>query len=71
MTVPNVGKATTSDAIGYHDPGQLNNTFYSFGAGHTNIRDQFNHSPSSDYFEKSMGQAIKYSEVLNKTMTDV
>lgn len=66
-----MSKATKSDAIGYHDPGMLNNTFYSFGAGHTNIRDQLNHSPASDYYEKTIGYQPKYSELLNKTMTDV
>ena len=62
---------TLSDAMGYHDPGSLNNTFYSFGAAHTNIRDQLNHSPTSDYFEKTVGQPIRYSELLNKSMLDV
>ena len=36
--VPEVQKTTYSKAIGHHNPGSINNTFYSFGANHTNIR---------------------------------
>ena len=36
--VPNVTRYKQSSAIGIHDPGVLNNSFYSFGAKHTNIR---------------------------------
>ena len=36
--VPEVSRYTKSSAIGRHDLGISNNSFYSFGAKHTNIR---------------------------------
>jgi hypothetical protein len=35
---PKVGGAILSKAFDYSNPGVLNNSFYSFGAKHTNIR---------------------------------
>ena len=37
--VPNIKDTRYSKALGYHDPGKNNNTFYAFGAQHTNIKD--------------------------------
>lgn len=56
--IPDGNRPTYSKALGVHDPGVLNNTFYSFGAQHTNIRQNVMDTPQK-------------CNALNRTITDV
>ena len=46
---PPVNVGEYSGALDAHYPGRLNNSFYSFGAKHTNIRRHFTGAESGDY----------------------
>ena len=60
MGQPDVKQTVYSGSLYHEDPGKMNNTFYSFGAQHTNIRDHF------DTPEKS-----EYAKLLNKHFADI
>lgn len=60
MGQPDVKQTVYSGSLDHADPGKQNQTFYSFGAQHTNIRGHF------DTPEKS-----EYAKLLNKHFADI
>ena len=44
---PDVSDYTYSGSLGCHNNGYLNNSFYSFGAQHTNIKDMMFKNPQT------------------------
>lgn len=60
MGQPDVKQGVYSASLNHADPGNMNQTFYSFGAQHTNIRGHF------DTPEKS-----EYAKLLNKHFADI
>jgi hypothetical protein len=68
--VPGIKEEQKSKALGVHDPGLLNNTFYSFGGKFVNIRQQFK---SQSEATTSMGMYPEQAKAayLNKKFKDI
>ena len=72
--VPNVKQTTYSDALDVHYPGRLNNSFYGFGATHTNIRKHFDPDGKHGEGQPSEGAMTgktEYASLLNKKFNEI
>lgn len=63
--LPDGTVSSFSKALGVHDKGHLNNTFYSFGANFTNINDYTSEPSDKQKYQK------KRCSSLNKSMIDI
>lgn len=68
--VPNGLKESYSKALGKSDKGSINNTFYSFGAKYTNIRDHLSDSKVKNPSFRS-AKTLERASHLNKKFTDI
>jgi hypothetical protein len=64
---PDGSNTVYSKALGVHDLGQQNNTFYSFGAKFTNISDHF----AENGYKTPTTFSSKRCNSLNKTMSQI
>lgn len=73
--IPNGRKECYSKALGKSDKGSINNTFYSFGAKYTNIRDHFSETKiknpsfrSAKTLERASHLNKKFQDIMSQTM---
>lgn len=67
--VPSINDTAYSKAIGVNNPEVTNNTFYAFGAKHTNIRSHL--APEVAARQRSIPQTAANAKLLDKKFRDV